>query len=226
MGAFPPHSLQNPGPRRCPGRRAPAKPPLPAAPASMKPVRRRMALRCSRRSRLSEVLGDIPAMLTPVAHARASCAQHRVRVQQNPRQHPAMLTPVAHARLLRAYAPATLGQRVQQNPRHSPPCSPPSRTAAPPVRARTRNALCVTHCRPRALPWQHPAATKQTMQAHLTRRAHPPGTYVGQSQPSMAGNASERHQKCGARSPHHSPCLHVIVQCSIMCRKPWHVCCR
>lgn len=44
-----------------------------AVPVSMKPVRRRMALRCSRRSRFRLVLGDIPVMLTPVAHSFASC---------------------------------------------------------------------------------------------------------------------------------------------------------
>ena len=40
---------------------------------SRNPVRRRMALRCMRRSRFSEVLGDMPTMDCPAAHSFASC---------------------------------------------------------------------------------------------------------------------------------------------------------
>ena len=52
----------------------PAMEPLMLVP-SRKPVRRRMALRCMRRSRFSEVLGDMPTMDCPAAHSFASCVE-------------------------------------------------------------------------------------------------------------------------------------------------------
>lgn len=51
----------------------PAIVPLSAAPASMKPVRRRMALRCISRSRFSDALGDMPPIDTPCMLIRFSC---------------------------------------------------------------------------------------------------------------------------------------------------------